>query len=76
MNHKHPGDAVISAVDDHGDPIISVHKSGRIFWHGQEVYTDDDFRATMLELIRQLLPVETKLDQYLPPMPGSLPTRK
>lgn len=72
----HPGEAVISAVDDHGDPIISVHKSGRIFWHGQEVFTDEDFRSAMKELIRQLLPVDTKLDEYFPPSLGTLPQRK
>jgi hypothetical protein len=72
----HPGEAVISAVDDHGEPIISVHKSGRVFWHGQEVFTDEDFRGAMKELIRQLLPTTTKLDEYFPPMPGSLPTRR
>lgn len=29
--------------------VIRIDKAGRLFWHGREVETDDDFRAAMLE---------------------------
>jgi hypothetical protein len=30
--------------------IIRIDLEGRLFWHGREVETDDDFRAAMLDL--------------------------
>jgi len=30
--------------------IIRIDLEGRLFWHGREVETDDDFRKVMLEL--------------------------
>ena len=35
--------------------IISIKMDGRVFWKGREVETDDDFRAAMMELNRQLI---------------------
>lgn len=33
-----------------GVEVILIESDGRLFWHGREVETDDDFRAAMLEL--------------------------
>lgn len=35
--------------------IIRIAQDGRIFWHGREVETDDDFRGAMMELAQHML---------------------
>ena len=37
-----------------GSMIITIDPTGRLFWHGHEVETDDDFRSAMLDLANRL----------------------
>ena len=39
-----------------GAMIITIDPAGRLFWHGREVETDDDFRAAMLDLANRMGP--------------------
>jgi len=40
----------IWVVQVNNKKVICIDREGRLFWHGREVETDDDFRAAMLEL--------------------------
>lgn len=34
--------------------VIRIAPDGKLFWHGREVETDNDFRAAMLDLAKHL----------------------
>ena len=42
------------ALNVGGSMIITIDPAGRLFWHGREVETDDDFRAAMLDLAKRM----------------------
>jgi hypothetical protein len=42
--------ALMFQAEVDGPAIITIMRDGRILWRGREVETDDDFRATMLDL--------------------------
>lgn len=44
----------ILAVRSETVEVIRIAPDGRLFWHGREVTTDDDFRAAMLYLAEWL----------------------
>lgn len=37
-----------------GEEVIHIDREGKLFWHGREVETDDDFRAAMLECMQYI----------------------
>jgi hypothetical protein len=41
---------ILTLRESNQSEVIRVAPDGRIFWHGREVETDDDFRAAMLDL--------------------------
>ena len=46
---------IIQCLDKQQKEVLRIEPSGKIFWSGREVKTDDDFRAAMIELRNALM---------------------
>lgn len=49
-----PVHAILYIANENHKEVIRIANDGRIFWHGREVETDDDFRSAMMELAQRL----------------------
>lgn len=38
-----------------GSEVIRINSEGRLYWHGREVETDDEFRFAVFELVYGLV---------------------
>ena len=48
-------DPFVFTIVNKDKEVIRIDNEGRIFWHGRQVLTDEEYRLTMLDLVKFLI---------------------
>ena len=48
-------DPSVFTIVNRDKEVIRIDNEGRIFWYGREILTDEEYRLTMLDLVKVLI---------------------